>query len=126
MSFNCNVCGAEYMAERLSSACESLPAEELPFDIGTVYKKDDLIGMLYDSEIVAQTHERKYVVVEATERSVGSRRGATREYFEGVLPVTDREFDLFNSKVRESYQDWSVADGHGVPNIRYIEPVPYR
>ena len=80
--------------------------------------------MLYESLVVRQTHERRYVVIQASQTSYGRANDKTKDHFEGVMPVTDIEFELLGSKIGEILKSGYAYQF--APKIRDIEPVTYR
>lgn len=59
----CRICGEVYLSQDLKKTRESRPPESLVMELGSLFRFDDgLFGILYDSEIVRQTHHRNYLM----------------------------------------------------------------
>jgi hypothetical protein len=115
----CGVCSEVYRSEGLKKACEEKPVEDPVMDLGTVFKcVDGLFGILYDTDVEEQTHERTYSIAR-TGLSLDSNRNwhlvpeisADSDYLSEAQPVSNEEFTRVEQTLRH--------------RLRKSKPVPY-
>lgn len=117
--YACNICGYTYLREDLKQTCENKLQEPLIMPIGRVFRcPDDYLAILYDTKVVQQTHENKYVLLRISPLTdpmmfvPGVEEN--KEYVLESIPITDIEFNKVCSELNKKL--------HGLqnPNIDHI------